>query len=538
MQIRFKHLATALTLSMTAMAGGVSAADLALIISNGDYDNLSEQRKISRMHADLVEAFKEQGFEVIEGSDLTRLEMLALAKRASNISEAVDNLVIVLSGNIVNDGQQTWVLPVDTAGDTALDAAFGAPTLDTFLAMAGAKPGHASVFVGISDVDPSRNSGLKSGLADVTIPQGVLLVSGQADDIEELLSDDLLGSNRPMSVLLENLRRMDVAGYVSPDNGLTGPSATSGTSTPGNWVDFVAEQTLWAVADKSNKRDDLEEYLRRFPNGIYAQAARARLDAIAPVTVAPTPQEIETALHLSRNARREIQTNLTLLGYDTRGVDGILGRGSRAAIASWQGSQRLDPTGYLTDAQIARLNDQSEAERAIGQAADRRFWNATGASGRKADLELYLERYPVGTFANEARELLAVYQDEEHTSQDNDAWRDAVDDGTANSYRAYLSKFPEGIYATVAKQRIEALDPPDRRTDENVAKEAEDRLNLNTATRMLIEGRLKSAGYKTGAVDGRFDSNTRKAIKKYQKNRGLNQTGYIDAATVRALLLG
>ena len=537
MQFRFKHLATALTLSMAAMAGGVSAADLALIISNGDYDNLSEQRKISRKHDDLVEAFKEQGFEVIEGADLTRLEMLALAKRADSISEAVENFVILLSGNIVNDGQQTWVLPVDTAGDTLLEAAFGAPTLDTFLSMAGAKPGHASVFIGISDVDPNRNSGLKSGLADANIPQGVLLVSGQADDIEELLTDDLLGSNRPMSVLLANPSRIDVAGYVSPDNGLNSPSATAETPTPGNWVDFVAEQTLWAVADKSNNRDDLEEYLRRFPNGIFAQAARARLATTAPAIVAPTPEEGEAALGLSRTERRNIQEDLTLLGFDTRGVDGILGRGSRAAIAAWQDSQRLDATGYLTDPQITQLREQADAERTIQEAADRRYWNAVGSSGRMADLQAYLDRYPAGIYADEARELLAVYEAEEATQRDNDAWSAAVAGSTANSYRAYLAEFPQGIYATVAKQRIETLDPDDS-TDVNAAKAAEARLNLNVATRLLIENRLKSAGFNPGRLDGVFDSSTRKAITKYQKDRGLNQTGYIDAATVRALLLG
>ena len=537
MQIRIRHLATAVTLSMAAMVGGVSAADLALMISNGDYENLSDQRKISRNHDDLVKSFKAEGFEVIEGADLTREQMLALAKRASSISDAVSNFVIVLSGNIVNDGQQTWVLPVDTAEDTVLDAAFGAPTLDTFLSMAAVKPGHASVFVGISDVDPGRNSGLKSGLADADIPQGVLLVSGQATDIEKLLNDDLLGSNRPMSVLLANSSRMNVAGYVSPDNGLTGPSATPEAPAPGNWVDFVAEQTLWAVADKSNNPDDLEEYLRRFPNGIFAQAARARLDATAPVAAPPTPEEMEAALRLSRDERRVIQTNLTLLGYDTRGVDGILGRGSRAAIAAWQDNQRFEATGYLTTAQIAHLREQGEAERAIQEAADRRFWNATGVSGRKSDLELYLERYPVGVFADEARELLAVYEAEDRTRMDNDAWSAAVAGNSANSYRAYLAEFPEGIYATVAKQRIETLDPDDS-TDINVAKAAEDRLNLNVATRLLIENRLKSAGFNPGRLDGVFDSNTRKAIEKYQKARGLNRTGYVDAATVRALLLG
>ena len=36
-----------------------------------------------------------------------------------------------------------------------------------------------------------------------------------------------------------------------------------------------------------------------------------------------------------RDQRRDVQRGLTLLEFDTRGTDGIFGRGSRAAIAAW-----------------------------------------------------------------------------------------------------------------------------------------------------------------------------------------------------------
>ena len=315
------------------------------------------------------------------------------------------------------------------------------------------------------------------------------------------------------------------------------PQPADSSSPTTDWVAFVAEQTLWAVADKGNRKQDFEEYLRRFPNGVYAPAARARLADFDPIITPPTPAQIEAALNLNRAERREIQSNLTLLGFDTRGVDGILGRGSRAAIAGWQDSRRFTATGYLTDLQIARLHEQSAEERAIQDAADRRFWSAVGSSGHKDDLNAYLDRYPDGIYADEARAMLEDYEAEERTHLDNNAWSTAVARNTANSYRTYLAEFPEGIYAGVAKQRILAFDPEDV-DDLSAAIVAENRLNLNVATRLLIENRLKSAGFDPGRRDGIFDDKTRKAIKKYQKNRGLNQTGYIDPATVRALLLG
>ena len=38
---------------------------------------------------------------------------------------------------------------------------------------------------------------------------------------------------------------------------------------------------------------------------------------------------------------------LTELGYDTNGVDGLFGRGTRGAIRGWQASEDLPSTGYL-----------------------------------------------------------------------------------------------------------------------------------------------------------------------------------------------
>ena len=536
MRVRIKQLTAAFTLSLTAFAGSVSATELALIISNSDYDNLQGERRISRNHRDLVAAFKAQGYEVIEGVDLNRLEMQALVQRVASAIPELAGIVVLCSTNTVTDGAQTWILPTDIGGDSAIEAAFGAPTLDMFLALAAKKPGHGSVFIGVADEDTSRGSNLHAGVGDADIPQGVLLVSGPSSRIASLLEDRLLVDNQPLSVGLSNPAGIAVSGFVSPDSSLAPKPADPSTPTS-DWVDFVAEQALWAVADKSDRVEDFEEYLRRFPNGVYAQAARARLADVEAVITPPTPAEIEAALRLSRDERRVIQSNLTLLGFDTRGVDGILGRGSRAAIAGWQDSNRFEATGYLTDLQISRLHEQSAAERAIQEAADRRYWNAVGSSGHKDDLEAYLERYPTGIYADEARELLAEYEAEERTRVDNDAWSVAVARNTANSYRTYLAEYPEGIYASVAKQRIKALDPDDDR-DIDAAKAAEDRLNLNVATRLLIENRLRSAGFDPGRADGIFDDKTRKAIRKYQKSRGLTETGYIDPPTVRSLLLG
>ena len=216
MQFRIKHLASALTLALSTMAGGVSATELAVIISNGSYDNLQGERRISRAHRNLVSAFKAQGYEVIEGVDLTRLEMQTLIQRVESAIPELAGIVVLCSTNTVTDGSQTWILPSDIDGDSAIEAAFGAPSLDMFLSLAAMKPGHGAVFLGVADVNISRGSNLRTGVGNADIPQGVLLVSGPSDRIAALLEDRLLVSDQPLSIGLSNPAEITVSGFVSP----------------------------------------------------------------------------------------------------------------------------------------------------------------------------------------------------------------------------------------------------------------------------------------------------------------------------------
>ncbi len=72
-----------------------------------------------------------------------------------------------------------------------------------------------------------------------------------------------------------------------------------------------------------------------------------------------TAAEVEAALNLTGAERSEIQERLNMLGYDTRGTDGVFGFGTRTAIRNWQRANDFEETGYLTDRQISLIFDQS-----------------------------------------------------------------------------------------------------------------------------------------------------------------------------------
>ncbi len=530
------------TLSLAAsLAGSTALADsLALVVTNTAYADATVGNGPQQTHALLLNAYRAQGFEVIEGRDLTGAEMRSLLDSFVARMDDKDRLVIHYTGRAASFGQNGWLLPVDTPQDALVDVAYDAAPVGLLLDLLAEAPGHSAMI--FADTGGDLSYPLGNGLGDGAIPQGVLLLSGPEKQMNDFVMQDLLFSTEPVAkALLRADNTITIGGFASadvtlaPETGIPAPT----TGTPPSPLDsLTAEQSLWSAAEKSGKAADYQAYLQRYPNGIFATSAHARLDALA-ASAAPTPKDIEDALGLKRSDKRKIQADLTLLGYNTRGVDGIFGRGTRGAIGAWQKAQHLDPTGYLDAEQLAALAKQAGIRRAVIEQQDNRYWNATGLSGSKEDLQLYLDKYPNGLHAAEAKEALAKIEAAEKEQADTAAWTEAVGKNTADSYRAYLADFPDGIYAEIAKDRVKALDPDSLLPDEEqAAKDAEARLGLNPATRLLIESRLKGLGFNPGIVDGVFTATTRAAIKAYQKDRGIPASGYVDSATVRALLMG
>ncbi len=112
-------------------------------------------------------------------------------------------------------------------------------------------------------------------------------------------------------------------------------------------------QRFWPVGAPQRSVEDL--------------ARRLAADAPAPVASEPTPDataglpdETPTEARrsesgLDREARELLQTAMLWTGDYSGTVDGAIGPGTRTAMASWQQSQGLTPTGVLTTGQRATL---------------------------------------------------------------------------------------------------------------------------------------------------------------------------------------
>ena len=126
-----------------------------------------------------------------------------------------------------------------------------------------------------------------------------------------------------------------------------GVKAMSGTLTPSDGVAVIVPAGARgpAFAVYPNFR-----VIKRYNNATsYALAVAHLAERIAGAApyVAAWPRGDKM---LSRTEKQELQERLTALGYDTRGVDGIIGPNSRSAVRAFQQARGMVPDGYVSSA--------------------------------------------------------------------------------------------------------------------------------------------------------------------------------------------
>ena len=116
-----------ITLSLIALLGLSSLANaqnLALVLSNGYYDNGTDVANISRKHQQMVNALENRGYEVIEGKDLNRLETRQRIGDFAGKIAGADTVIAVLNGHVAHFGEVSWLLPADMNASSATGMAF------------------------------------------------------------------------------------------------------------------------------------------------------------------------------------------------------------------------------------------------------------------------------------------------------------------------------------------------------------------------------------------------------------------------------
>ena len=382
---------------MICAASLAQAEDAALIVGIADYDTLRDVRGAGRV-TDAVPSLQRLGFSVYGtgGSGDVQVQANAFSDAAAN----ADRLVAVLTGQFVTDGQRTWLMPSNAASPKPFTVANGAISVETVLATLEQTPGAAVLVLG-HDVrsDENLGDGLSRGIGDLDVPSGVTVVEGSVGAASDLLSDVIATPGGDVIAGVRGSRDLTGSGFMPASLVLIKSDARPSTPPPAVSTPPVAsvpngnaETTVWEQARAADDQAAYTRYLDRYPDGPTTSAAVERLKELRDPNVAY--RKVEDALNLPLEARRAIQRDLQVLGYDTRGIDGIFGPGTRAAIKAWQAKNRVEQTGLSgCCGQISRLigklrrrrsgrpNWKPRRRRAAReeQRADRNYW------GNRAD---------------------------------------------------------------------------------------------------------------------------------------------------------
>ncbi len=530
--------------ALMAVSSPVWAGDVALLIANENYDNGRDIRAAEDL-LDAIPALEAAGFEVIEGEDVTAAELRALVGEAQGKADGSGRVIVAVSGHFAGTAIGSWVFGTDADRPDLLSAGAQGVALDALMGVAAKAPGQAVLLLGTEEREFALGSGLAAGIVAPDAAQGVTVVAGSAEDIGAYLGSGLLRAGESVVGSASAFPDLELSGFLAPLIPFVGGPEAAEVVDPD-----ASEKAFWDATKSINTEFGFEGYLNKYPGGLFVEEARAE---IARIKAEPglRAEANEKALGLTRDARREIQRSLTLLDYDPKGIDGIFGKGSRAAITKFQTVNGLEPTGFVTASMMTQLEAQAERRSAELEAEaerrrielerqDRAYWRETGALGDEVGLRSYLERYPDGVFAEIATVRLAPFEEARRAAaaeQDRADWDAATSVDTIAAYQGYLQANPEGAFVAQANARVAELDFATKNAAAlEAAKRNEERLGLSGGTRRLVEDRLMRLGLKPGPVDGVFDDKTRRSIRRYQDARKLQKTGYLNQATVVRLL--
>ena len=288
------------------------------------------------------------------------------------------------------------------------------------------------------------------------------------------------------------------------------------------------DRSAYITAQGANTASAYRTYLAEFPKGKYrtnAEQALARLGVPVDGSTA-SAQQAEARLGITYRQRVAVQRELNRLGYRTYGADGVWGRNTRNAIATWQRDKGDKVTGYLTAAQLRVLVGDVLVTPPVDEPPPGTLSAAQIEASlrltrtQRTDIQRQLTK--IGYDAGVADGLWGS-----RTRAAISAWQQA----NRKTQTGYVTAAEVKLIASQAGSVTPAPDPD----DSNSAALEERLLGLTVAERVDLQRGLIRLGYPANRTDGVFGPGTRRAIAEWQADEGETATGYLTADQVRLI---
>ena len=410
----------ALSVATLLVSGDAALADkrVAFVVGNAAYRNVPQLPNPAIDAKAIANVLRSVGFEVVEGTNLTRDKMTERLLDFGKKAEGADVAVFFYAGHGIAVNNVNYLLPIDADLKSEMDVKLGAAinvdlTLEQTMADAKVK----LVFLDACRDNPfaarirsakaTRSVAVNSGLAEMKSGEGTLLAFATGPGQTALDGD--VGNHSPFTrALISNIAKPGVEiqqamtkvraqvneetnknqlpwghtnligeVYLNPQAASADkpaadtPAATTVASAAPTAPATAMEVEFWRSVKDSNKPEELNAYLNSYPNGAFKALALGRIaklqdngqpSATRNLTTAVDPdtfaqeadQTSEDQIGLDRSQRRDVQRRLTGLGFDNKAT-GKFDETTRSVIKRWQASRGYPVTGYINALQHKAL---------------------------------------------------------------------------------------------------------------------------------------------------------------------------------------
>jgi hypothetical protein len=404
MTMRF--LIAALSIAGLLVSATVAKADkrVAFVVGNGAYKNVAQLPNPAIDAKAMAKVLRNVGFDVVEGTNLTRDKMTEKLLEFGKKAEGSDVALFFYAGHGIAINGTNYLLPVDADIKSEMDVKLGtAINVDTTLEQTMGDAKVKLVFLDACRDNPfankikpnsaTRSLSVQSGLAEMKSGEGTLIAFATGPGQTAL--DGEVGTNSPFTrALMANIAQPGVeiqqamtkvraqvneetnknqlpwghtnlTGTVFLNPAAAAPVAVASidsSAAPATGAASDVELEFWRSIKDSRKPEELNAYLTNYPNGTFKPLALARIaelqngpstttrnltTGIDPATFTEeADQTSEDQIGLDRGQRRDVQRRLTSLGFDVK-TTGKFDEATRAVLMRWQAARGYPKTGFL-----------------------------------------------------------------------------------------------------------------------------------------------------------------------------------------------
>ena len=301
--------ALAALLLACASAAAVAADRVALLIGNNQYATQPLRNAVNDAK-DLGEALKELGFKVIVRENTTRKDMIDAIKEFGAALDGASTALFFYAGHAMQFKDRNYLIPIDAAMGSEEDVTFASLEVgQVFDRMDRARTRFNFVVLDACRDNPFASSfKLTSvGLAQMSAPSGTMIAyatapgSVAADGFQrngvytKHILQNIKVPDLPAEIMFKRVRdgveretkKLQTPWESSSLKGdfafnATGRPATTAAAPAGPSADAAinVETVFWTSVRDSNRADDIQAYLDKYPSGNFAPLARNKLDAL------------------------------------------------------------------------------------------------------------------------------------------------------------------------------------------------------------------------------------------------------------------